>query len=216
MLISDARRMLFVHVPKTGGMSIEDVFKQGCPDARKKRPEQESIGRHITYGQILEREPQAVDYWSFGFVRNPWARMVSWWSMIDKWNHAYGPASGKPQVRVGKMRDGNEMWRTVAAYEGGFDEFVMRGVHELPRIGIPQITYLRAPDHGREVDFVGRTEQLAADLAVVQRRLGLPVDEVPHHNQSGHGSYRDFYTPTTRDKVAEVYAEDISLFGYEF
>ena len=108
---------------------------------------------------------------------------------------------------------GNDMWRAAAAYSG-FDEFVLRGTEELPRVGRPQVDYLRAPD--RDVDFVGRTETFADDLAHVERRLGGEPVHVPHRNKSPHGSYRDYYTDATRAKVAEVYAADLDAFGYTF
>ena len=80
--------------------------------------------------------------------------------------------------------------------------------------GCAQVDYLRAPD--REVDFVGRTETFADDLAHVERRLGGEPVHVPHRNKSPHGSYRDYYTDATRAKVAEVYARDLEAFGYTF
>ncbi|RYB90532.1 hypothetical protein EUA93_20540 [Nocardioides oleivorans] len=213
MLISDARRALFVHVPKTGGVSVGVAFERCCPDARSKTPGvQPPLGRHAPYERILRAEPDVAAYWSFGFVRNPWARMVSWWSMIDDWNTAHGPASGKPQETATRMR-GNDMWRAAAAYSG-FEEFVLRGPDELPRVGRPQVDYLHAP--GREVDFVGRTETFAEDLAAVQRHLGSEPVHVPHRNRSDHGSYRGYYTDATRDRVAEVYAADLEAFGYTF
>ncbi|MBS2937758.1 sulfotransferase family 2 domain-containing protein [Nocardioides sp. J2M5] len=213
MLISDARRALFVHVPKTGGVSVGVTFTRTCPDARSKAPGVvPPLGRHAPYARILRAEPGVADYWSFAFVRNPWARMVSWWSMIDDWNREWGPASGRPQEGERKMR-GNDLWRAAAAYSG-FEEFVLRGTDELPRLGRPQVDYLRAP--GREVDFVGRTESFAEDLAEVERRLGGDPTPVPHRNRSPHGSYRDYYTSATRDRVAEVYAADLEAFGYAF
>jgi hypothetical protein len=213
VLISDDKRALFVHVPKTGGVSVGVVFERCCPDARSKTPGvRPPLGRHAPYERILRAEPQVRDYWSFAFVRNPWARMVSWWSMIDDWNKAWGPASGRPLESATRMR-GNELWRAAAAYSG-FEEFVMRGTEELPRVGRPQVDYLRAPD--REVDFVGRTERFAEDLEEVERRLGGTPTRTPHRNKSPHGSYRDYYTAATRDKVAEVYAADLEAFGYTF
>ncbi len=89
MLISDSRKVLFVHVPKTGGVSVEETVKEACPDARKARV---PIGRHATLGKIIKHEPQVVDYWTFGFVRNPWARMLSWWRMMERFRE--GAASG--------------------------------------------------------------------------------------------------------------------------
>ena len=210
MLISDSRKVLFVHVPKTGGVSVEETVKEACPDARKARI---PIGRHATLGKIIKTEPQVIDYWTFGFVRNPWARMVSWWSMIEDWDREWGPSSGRPQGAEATRMRGNDMWRAAAAYSG-FEEFVLRGTDELPRVGRPQVDYLRAPD--REVDFVGRTESFAEDLAEVERRLGGEPERVPHRNKSPHGSYRDYYTDATRAKVADVYAADLDAFGYTF
>jgi hypothetical protein len=97
-----------------------------------------------------------------------------------------------------------------------FEEFVVRGTEEWPRMGRPQIDYLAAPGHGREVDFIGRTETFAEDLAVVQQRLGVEPKAPPRRNRSTHGHYRDYFTPASRRKVAEVYAADIDRFGYEF
>jgi hypothetical protein len=213
VLISDAKRALFVHVPKTGGVSVGVAFERACPDARSKTPGvTPPLGRHAPYERILRAEPATADYWSFAFVRNPWARMVSWWSMIDDWNQQHGPASGKPQEGATRMR-GNDMWRAAATYSG-FEEFVLRGMDELPRVGRPQVDYLRAPD--REVDFVGRTESFAEDLQEVERRLGVEPTRIPHRNKSPHGSYRDYYSDATRTKVGEVYAADLEAFGYTF
>lgn len=208
MLISDSHRFVFVHVPKTGGDSIDKLLRGQVPDPRK-----QAGTRHATLARILATEPGLAAYWSFGVVRNPWARMVSWWSMIDKWNHAWGPASGKPQIRRGGMKDGNRMWRTVASY-GGFEEFVLRGTEEIPRLALPQLDYLVAGD--RRVDLIGRTETLVADVARVQAQLGLPAEPVPHHNRSGGGHYTDYYSPASRDRVAVVYAADVEEFGYRY
>lgn len=209
MLISDSLSMVFVHVPKTGGDSLDKLLRAQVDDVRK-----QDGTRHAPYRRILANEPALSGYYSFGMVRNPWARMVSWYSMIDKWNHAYGPASGKPQVKRGGMKDGNAMWRKVATYED-FREFVLRGTEEIPRIATPQLDYLVAP--GRTVDHVGRTETLREDVLTIQRRLGLPEVEAPHHNKSGATRHwREFYDDTTRARIADVYAKDCSEWGYRF
>jgi hypothetical protein len=209
VLISDERRMLFVHIPKTGGSSVEQLLREACPDAR-------TVGkqRHARLQRILRHEPGLADYFSFGFVRNPWSRMVSWYSMIDTWNHRWGPASGRPQEgQWGSTRDGNPLWRAVAAY-ADFEEFVLRGTAEHDRLAMPQLDYLVADD--RRVDFVGRTEHLAEDIGTLRRELELAAVELPHRNARSSGSWRDYYTPRTRDRVAEVYAKDVAEFDYRF
>jgi hypothetical protein len=35
-------------------------------------------------------------------------------------------------------------------------------------------------------------------------------------NVSVHRDYREYYTPATRDLVAQHYRQDIDLFGYQF
>ncbi|EON24907.1 hypothetical protein CF8_0981 [Nocardioides sp. CF8] len=209
MLISDHHRFVFVHVPKTGGDSIDKMLRAHVPDVRKQK-----MTRHAPYGDILALEPDIADYWSFAMVRNPWARMVSWWSMIDKWNHAWGPASGKPQIKRGGMKDGNKMWRRVAEF-ADFEEFILRGTDEIPRLAMPQIDYLLAP--GRRVDFIGRTESLAADVAHALQEIGLPEAPLPHRNKSlSTGHWRDHYTPATRDRIARIYAPDCEEWGYTY
>ena len=77
MRVSDSQRLLFVHIPKTGGATVERVLDNNVDDIRFERSR-----RHDTLSEILEREPDLSAYWTFGFVRNPWSRMVSWWAMI--------------------------------------------------------------------------------------------------------------------------------------
>ena len=78
MRVSDSRRVLFVHVPKSGGSTLDALFDNQIEDARKV----EGLARHSPLSRLLRAEPELEDYWSFGFVRNPWERMVSWWSMV--------------------------------------------------------------------------------------------------------------------------------------
>jgi hypothetical protein len=110
----------------------------------------------------------------------------------------------------------NRFMRVVAASYESFDEFVLRGPDDLPRLRTPQVRYLTTPQ--RRADFIGRTERLVADVATVFEHLGLPpIDEVPRANASTpRGPYQDFFTDATRRRVADVYAEDITAFGYTF
>ena len=80
----------------------------------------------------------------------------------------------------------------------------------------PQLRYLATPH--RTADFIGRTESLVADVATVFAHLDLPdVEQVPRANASTpRGPYQDFYTEATRRRVAELYAEDVTAFGYTF
>jgi hypothetical protein len=203
VLISDSHRALFVHVQKTGGSSIDKMLREHLDDAR-------SVSvRHSTLGQILRREPSAADYWVFGFVRNPWVRMVSWWAMIEKWNKFNGPESGKDL----SGRKINSFWVAADSYRD-FDDFIMRGPEEHRRLRTPQINYLTTKH--RRADFIGRTETFNADMRAVLARLDLPQIEPIKHNTSQHGTHETVYTDVTRKRIADIFARDIDLFGYKF
>ena len=53
-------------------------------------------------------------------------------------------------------------------------------------------------------------------VAEEEVQLGLEPSTPVHKNKSKHGTYHDYYTDETRQRVAEVYAEDIELFGYTY
>ena len=195
--------MLFVHVQKTGGISVDHMLRSQIDDIRVVGP------RHCTLARILATEPALKDYWVFGFVRNPWARMVSWWSMIQSSSRTHAELVARGE----EPRWSNSFLAATAKYQD-FEEFIARGPEEHRRLRRPQIDYLTAGR--RRADFIGRTENFAADLRAVQAQLGLPPVEPLRRNRTGHEPYPTFYTDTTRDRVAEVFAADIEQFGYEF
>jgi chondroitin 4-sulfotransferase 11 len=70
-MISHGHKCIFVHIPKTGGTSVE-VALQGHPEPDS-----------IIHKTALEYKNQNSDIWDdyfkFTIVRNPWDLMVSWW-----------------------------------------------------------------------------------------------------------------------------------------
>lgn len=69
------------------------------------------------------------------------------------------------------------------------------------------------------VSRVLRYEALADELASVWSQLQLPGSpELPHAKAGVRpaGSYRDYYSPATRDRIGELFAAPIAELGYEF
>ena len=101
MPISRENNLIFVHIPKNAGTSIQEKFKM------------EQAGGHQTSQQMRNENPKLWgDYNSFCVVRNPWDRMVSnyyyclaeksfWFdanNSTEKWELADGTEiDGKPQ-----------------------------------------------------------------------------------------------------------------------
>lgn len=206
MRISDARRLLFIHVEKTGGSTIDAMMDREVPDVRSIE-----VARHAPLQRILEVEPALTDYWICGFVRNPWDRMVSWWAMVT--DVLAGAEAGDPEC-LHRMEINPTFWDPVSQYDD-FETFLARGTKEVRRLRRPQVDYVRT--NGRRADFIGRMEQYAAGVAAIRSRLGLPpLAELPRDNASTRGDYRDYYTPATKAFVGKVFAKDVEAFGYTF
>lgn len=203
MIVSDSKRLLFVHVQKTGGVTISRLLQEQLGEENVRQ----AAGRHAPLSRILKNEPELADYWTFGFVRNPWDRMVSWWSMIANWRAWVDRKEFDPATR------GNPFWRKASEYDD-FEQFVLRGPDDFVRLRRQQIDFLVAGD--RRADFIGRTETLGRDAQTALERFGLTAESIGHHNQSRRTGYREYYTPDARARVAEVFKKDIDEFGYEF
>lgn len=209
MIASESARALFVHVQKTGGLTVEQMLRDGLPDAVPVRGL--GGGRHARLGAALETHPQFADYFIFGFVRNPWSRMFSWYSMVQRRRETADAGNEWVAAKLEK----NRLWATVINEFPDFESFVMHGTEKLKRLRTPQIRFLRA--RGRQADLIGRTETLERDIGTVFERLALPIPQAaPHNNAGPPGDYRQHYTRQMRDRVAELYGEDLAEFGYEF
>ncbi len=208
MVISDSVRLLFVHVQKTGGSTVDAALTEQIDDVRR-IPE---LDRHAGLRRILAAEPALASYWTVGFVRNPWARMVSWHQMVlrmaQRAEEGYEPA-------VARMKH-NPFVRGASTHLREFDAFVTEGPERFRRLRMPQLAYLTT--RTRRADYIGRQETLEADLQAMRARLGLPQVEVVSRNvdQRPRPHYRDFYTDATRTRVGEIFAADIEAFGYTF
>lgn len=201
MIVSEPGRVLFVHVQKAAGTSVARLLLDHVDGAQR---DTSLRGRkHATLPTILQARPAYGDFFIFGFVRNPWARMLSWYLMIQR-------RAGHPDLVAA-----SPFWRGVLDGYPDFESFVMRAPEEFDRLARPQLDYLRAG--GRRADFIGRTESFDQDLAVIRDRLGLPrAAEEPRFNHGMPRPYQDHFTPAMRDRVGELFASDVEEFGYTF
>ena len=185
-MASDGQRVLFVHVQKTGGQSVEHVLRRHVPDVRKVTGLPGA--KHATYRAALRAHPELAGYWSFGFVRNPWARLWSWYQMIERRK----ATAERGNAWVAQRIERNDFWSGVLEHCPDFESFVMEGTQRFDRLRRPQLDYLR--DGDRQVDFIGRTETLAEDITTVGERLGFDP-ELDQRNAGGGGDFRSHFTP---------------------
>ncbi|NES08461.1 MAG: sulfotransferase family protein [Okeania sp. SIO2F4] len=80
MLRYHKHKFIFVDAQKTAGQSLTETLKKNVPDLEKLVTKQKH-GSAITGRDILGVD-KWNEYYKFAFVRNPWDRLVSWYSMI--------------------------------------------------------------------------------------------------------------------------------------
>jgi hypothetical protein len=159
-MISADRRWIFVHIQRTGGNTVRSALGVEPNDAHK-----HFLARELkpVYG-----EAAWTAGFKFAFVRNPWDRLVSWWSLID--NGRDSPGVSPPP---------NNFFGYVLRQANSFEQFVSCCTDEIvdrdgrKHIFRNQIDYLVDADAAVMVDFIGRFERLQEDFDKVAARLGL-------------------------------------------
>ena len=199
-------KTIFVHNQKTAGMSIEKYMFERLSGSKL------FLERHAYVEDGINKlgEKAWEEYFSFGFVRNPWSRLVSWYTMIVE------TPPDKP----------NKLWNYVHRNSNSFNEFVENCTDELVdvRDGFNyrksftrnQFDYFTDSEGEISVDFIGRFENLQEDLDKVLARLGLPRYTLPIVNATKKKDYRTYYDDDTRKIVGIRFKKDIDHFGYTF
>jgi hypothetical protein len=218
MLIShEEPKFIFIHIQKTGGVSISNLLRRYSPTTTP------GCGlRHISARRALKQVENPDDYFKFAFVRNPWDRLVSWYTMIDEARKGVADGTAEPMTR--RLIKKNNLFKYVLRCGPTFDEFV-KNCTEKQWMGngyysftFNQLRYLTDKNGEVLVDFIGRFETFAQDISHVFDMLGLEASqlEIPHENRSAHSHYSEMYTPETREIVRKRFRRDIEFFGYEF
>jgi hypothetical protein len=219
---------IFVHVPKTGGQSVEQFFMDRLGLDRKHDREalllqnnrDPALGTeklaHLAASEYVAcghvSQPVFSSYFKFAFVRNPWTRILSEYRYRNYFHH--------------------HSFRDFV-----FNKMPKPGFDDKYRHVMPQYDLLYNREGRLLVDFVGRFETLQQDFDRVCGILGITDSTLPHRNRSDkksrhlkrklrnvvfrngenrHQSLTDFYDDETRDAVAEYYRVDIETFGYQF
>ncbi|MGI9395781.1 MAG: sulfotransferase family 2 domain-containing protein [Boseongicola sp.] len=215
MIISPARRYIFVHIPKTGGTSLalaleaqatpDDILIGDTPKARARRnriKQLECAGRLWKHSRLADIAGLAAaepldDYFVFTIVRDPWDRVLSlyYWLRDQDFSHV-GVQRAKSLSFTGFVADAD-----IAAMLS----------HDQSRAYTSDATGME------RANTILRLERIAEDLVPVEKHLGIRIGPLPHVNRSDRpDDARAAYDAESAKRVARYFAEDISRFGYEF
>jgi hypothetical protein len=243
-MICNEYKCLFVHIPKTGGQSVEHVFVDLLGLSWKRRSKLLLLANknplkgpprlaHLSAQEYLTHDyitSELFDsYFKFSFVRNPWDRLVS------EYNYRY---VNTYDFKTWLLREFPEPKDDCYKKSLGYYNHV-----------IPQYDFLYDTDDNMLVDFIGKFENFQQDFDHVCSKINLPKTTLPFKNASLSSSknstkftdrflkslritkpqqnsslkhnfdkkkYTEYYDDETKDFVSLKYQKDIDSFDYEF
>jgi hypothetical protein len=243
-MICNECKCLFVHIPKTAGQSIEQVFIDLLGLSWKKRSKLLLVENkdplqgpprlaHLTAQEYITHqyiEPSLFDsYYKFSFVRNPWSRLVS------EYKYRYFDLYDFKTFVFNYFPKSND-----DHYDLGLDYY---------RHILPQYDFIYDSSGKQLVDFIGKFENLQIDFELICQQLEIKNITLPYRNKrinynknipricrkilknlnvtpkflmknsisSSKGKhYTEYYDNETKEFIDSIYDQDIRAFNYQF
>lgn len=194
----DYYKCIFIHIPKTAGMSISKTLFGNYAD-------------HADIDWYLEHYPAGTvkRYFKFAFVRNPWDRLHSAYFFLKK--------GGMYNVDA-------EFYEQHLSHLSSFEEFILEWLNnetiESYVHFVPQYKFITSKNNRDEIimDFIGNYENLEEGFQHVCKTLKFQNVQLLKENitHNGQRKYFQSYSKEMKDKVHELYQRDIEFFKYSF
>ena len=191
-MICEKYNCIFIHVPKTGGSSIEHAL-----DPNVKLDTVSLLGRILGNTELVDKHAKAKKYagsnkFKFGFVRNPWDWAVSYY----------------------------KFYKIVALYNEDFKCFLENILPSIDIDD--QYSYLEGVDFvGRFENLQDDFDKVCDKIGMPRTKLPH-TNTTKYIKKSGGGweldnkHYTEYYDEITKDIIAKVFKRDIEYFGYKF
>jgi hypothetical protein len=230
MIISHKYRYIFLKTTKTAGTSIEIALSKFCgPEdvVTPITPEDEKIREELGYqGPVNYLAPLR----GYGFKD---LALLLLKGRRKRWFYNHIPA------REVKTHVGQQLWDSYFKFcveRNPWDRVVSLYYWQNqtePRLPFSAFIQSAAPlalkrkgfglytiDGRVVVDKICRFENLPEELEAVRTKIGIPEKlELPRAKsrfRKDKESYRDIYGETEKARIAELFSDEIRLFGYEF
>ena len=231
MPVYNACKLIFIHVPKTGGTSIRAALDAAAGEGAEwnsggiwpgllASPRRDELFRvfkrffsmesalnvsHQHLPACLLREFVSTQVWETYYkvatVRNPWDYVVSMYHYLRQ----------ALQDEKGFLNRDHPDLAYLVRRCTTFEDWVRL----MPMFELDMTSYFADDDGNELVDYVARYESLEEDFARLCDRVGI-IAQLPRLNISSREAYRDYYTAETKALVAHHFSRDIERFDYSF
>ena len=211
-MISYDKRCIFIHIPKCGGTSIENII---WPDTEQRTERNLWMGfvskyhnkyqtgglQHLLARQVLEEVGKDVfdSFYKFVIVRNPWDRIVSQFAYM--------------QMRPDLMDFIGMNQKTEFKH---YLDLIQKKQHVQ---WMPQTEFILGKDGKLLVDMIGHIENFEEDSLKIFNKLGLygAKSKVGHAKRSKRKKIDFYYSDLEAiEMVGQIFSSDIEYFGYSF
>ncbi len=213
--ISHKYKFVYIHVLKSGGSALKTFIRRsfcGEDDPQCDKADRQIISP-IACTVAVRKHP---DYFFWSFVRNPFSRMYSMYSMMEGF-----PRRGKSFA------------------DFSFDQFILHPEERSkytkmsPSHYVPQTSFLFDRNGCPAIDFLGRVEHFDEDMNVLLKHLNVPELDAQMKLQGGTmksentwgtngkksrlgGDLRNAYhSQELVDKAVGTYSRDFQLLGFD-
>ncbi len=199
---------IYLHIPKTGGNSIQTLLQPFSDDRIVLRGHQDGKDRFEIEGDVTRKKHAFLsDYASdlgqdlehfqvLMSVRHPVDRAISFYFSPHRWLKRSGEAS--------EWQLETPHW-SLDAFEDCLKQIV------------PMVEFVRVNGNLINPDHIIRFENLVGDFQKCTELLGLNVKELPHVNRSTSTKMAADAAndPAVKRLVAHTFAKDFEFFGYQ-
>ena len=212
MPINDDYRVVFVHIPKNGGTTIEYLLgMHGNLKTVGIVPYENQVQNEFLFGAgsqefTAEKIKETIgkkkysDYTSFCISRNPYSRMVSYIS----WLRQFRPHVTKSVLSIEEFNiELSNLYQKFLKY--GFSELYLK----------PQWHYVYNDNKELLVDEVFLFEEYYKIYSFISSVTSSPVNSTVKRMPSNHYPYQKYLNKDSIDIINKMYNEDFTLFNYQ-
>lgn len=196
-LVNYHKKILFIHIPKTAGTSVNHVLREYNTDNWKR---DERYNNHDPYF-LLQKNNSLIDEkkeFVFSIVRNPFTRSYS---------------SFKHFNRINELNVSFDIFLDICLSRSNKFPTPDREFWKTPMIFYPQSSFLYKKDGSLKKNNIYKFEDIRSVEKKLSRILNVKM-RFPLLNMGDSSNYYESYTPHNVEKVLEIYSIDFHNFNY--